>query len=245
MITVVLVEPEGEENVGSTARAMMNMEADRLELVHPLCDHLSRLSLNHALHAGEILKNARVFGDLKSALQEADISAAITRRTGRWRKRDFILEDFSNYLTDYRNSNIKLIFGREKFGLTNEEIRLCDLVCSIPSSKNFPSINLAQAVMITLYDIYRTNLKDKKDKAARLPASREEFDTMLSIIISAFDEMDFFRNVPPWRLTNYIKKILIRAGLDSYDCLVIKNIFSRINGKFRDLKKQAFSHLGR
>ncbi len=235
MITVVLVEPEGEENVGAVARAMMNMDVERLVLVNPLCDHLSRNSLNYAVHAALILKNAGVYPSLDKALEDSELSAAVTRRTGQWRRKDFNLGDFSKYLLKYGDRNVKLVFGREKYGLTNDEIQCCDLVCSIPSSEKFPSINLAQAVMIALYDIYTAKPDNAKDN--RFPASRKDFDIMIGSIESALEEMEFFRNVPSWRLTNYIKKILLRSSLDSYDCLVIKNIFKRIKGKFIQLKK--------
>lgn len=171
MITVVLVETEGEENIGAVARAMMNMDVDSLALVNPHCDHLSKSALNYAVHASEILEKARVFTSLGEALDDADLSAAITRRTGQWRKRDFILEDFSKFLTGYEDRNVSLVFGREKYGLTNEEIRSADLICSIPSSEKFPSINLSQSVMITLYDIYRTNLHKKPANANKRTAS--------------------------------------------------------------------------
>jgi tRNA/rRNA methyltransferase len=237
MITVVLVETEGEENIGAVARAMMNMDVDCLALVNPRCDHLSKNALNYAVHASEILEQAKVFTSLREALEDADLSAAITRRTGQWRKRDFIIEDFSNFLAGYKDRNVSLVFGREKYGLTNEEIRSADLICSIPSSDKFPSINLSQAVMITLYDIYRTNLH-KPSHTGKLTASREQYAIMLESIMSAFDEMDFFRTVPSWRLKNYINKILIRAGLDGNDCLIIKNLFTRVRGKFQSLLRQ-------
>ncbi len=238
MITVVLVETEGEENIGAVSRAMKNMGISELALINPRADHLSPNAINYAVHASEILKNARVFSSLKEALMETDLSAAITRRVGKWRRRDFVLEDFSKYLINYSEKRVSLVFGREKYGLTNEEIRDCDLICSIPSSGSFPSINLAQAVMITLYDIYRTGHSNETGNTGPSnTAARENYENMMITIISAFEAMDFFKSVPSWRLKNYINKILIRANLDDYDCLVIKNIFKRMKGKFIQLKK--------
>lgn len=240
MITVVLVETEGEENIGAISRAMMNMEVSDLALVNPRCDHLSRRAENYSVHAAGILKNARVFTSLDDALSKADISAAITRRVGQWRKRDFVLGDFSEYLLDYPGMDISLVFGREKYGLTNEEIRSCDLICSIPSSAAFPSINLAQAVMVTLYDIYRAGLS-RREKKADKPAARENFDSMMDGIILSLETMDFFKTVPSWRLGNYLNKILHRAKLDDKDCLVIRNLFERIGGKFSRFKRRESS----
>ncbi len=240
MITVVLVETEGEENIGAISRAMMNMEVSNLALVNPQCDHLSQVAMNYAVHASGILKKARLFSSLEEALRKADLSAAVTRRIGQWRKRDFTLEDFSEYLMFYNNRNVSLVFGREKYGLTNDEIRSCDLICTIPSSESFPSINLSQSVMITLYDIYRTRISQKRKKTVfSNPASRQNHDDMMKSMVSAFEEMDFFKTVPSWRLKNFMNKIMLRANLDVNDCLIIKNLFERIKGKFLQLKKDA------
>jgi tRNA/rRNA methyltransferase len=236
LINVVLVSPEGEENVGSIARAMMNMDVEHLVLVDPLCSHLSKGALNYAVHAADILKNAKVFKTLEESLSGSDLKVAISRRIGQWRKRDFVLEDFARFLLDYHDKNISLVFGREKSGLTNEEINLCDVVCSIPSSKKFPSINLAQAVMLVLYEIFK---KQNTGGISRSVAERELFDKMMDQIIEAFDEMEFFKNVPQWRLKTYLKKILIRAKLDEYDAKVIKNVFYRIAGIVKRMKKDS------
>ncbi len=236
MISVVLVEPEGEENVGFVARAMKNMGVENLVIINPRCNYLSKNALFYSVHANDILKKARLYENLESALKEADISVAITRRTGQWRIRDFVLEDFSKYIKDYENKKVYLVFGREKFGLTNEEIRKCDLICSIPSSEKFPSLNLSHAVIVVLYDIYRETLQ-KKLKTKDNPADRKNFDSMLKTIISTLDELDFFKNVPSWRLENYIKKILLRSKLKNYDCMVIEHLFARIRGQIKQYKK--------
>jgi tRNA/rRNA methyltransferase len=239
MIHVVLVNSEGDENIGAAARAMMNMDVRDLVLVGPACDHLSPGAKNYAVHAQEILKNARIVPALGEALKDADLSAAVTRRVGQWRKRDYYLENFAEHLRSYRNKEVYLVFGREKHGLTNEEIDQCDLVCSIPSSKEFPSLNLAQAVMVVLYEIFKSNhrAKDGKDNdSIYQPASRRDFDGMLDQITRTLDGLGFFKNVPESRLENYLKKILLRSKLDEYDTKVIKSVFKRIQGIVKRLK---------
>ncbi len=241
MVFIVLVSPEGQENIGSVARAMMNMGFSRLSLVQPLCSHLTEITINYAVHAVEILKKAEIFPDLKSALEGSDLSIAISRRIGQWRKRDLTAENLAGFLQDYKDRNVHLVFGREKNGLTNSEINFCDLICSIPSDEKFPSLNLSQAVMIILYELFKMNKKKEVDAAApgdksgKLPL-RSDFDGMMDQVISAFSEMDFFKNVPDWRLKNYLKKILIRSKLDEYDTMVIYNVFKRIEGIVKRLK---------
>jgi tRNA/rRNA methyltransferase len=237
---VVLVNPEGPENIGATARAMMNMDCAGLILVHPACDHLSASALNYAIHAKKILEDAKIVLTLESALRYADISVAVSRRIGQWRKRDYLAEELAKFLIDYQDKNVYLVFGREKTGLTNEELQSCDITCSIPSSADFPSLNLAQSVMVVLYEIFKTKPhKYGENEMVSDIAPRVEFDGMLNQMIRSFDEMDFFKNVPEWRLKNYIKKVLIRSKLDRYDVLVINNLFTRLQGVIKRLKKES------
>jgi tRNA/rRNA methyltransferase len=227
MITIVLVEPKGEENIGAVSRAMMNMNVSRLILVNPLCDHLSVNSLNYAVHSKEILSKAVIFMDLKSALENSDISIAISRRKGSYRRKDFVVKELPVFLEDYLNKHIYLVFGREANGLTNDEIMSCDLICSIPSSDVFPSINLSHSVMIVLYEIFSyKNMKDDDRKNFDL----NEFNSMIEMIYSTLYDIDFFKNNEEDILKSYIRKILLRTKLEDFDIKLIRNIFKSIKG---------------
>ncbi len=232
MFQVILVQPEGEENVGAVARAMMNLGFNSLVLVDPKCGHLSKSAMNYSVHAQDVLKNARVVHTLEEALEGSDLKIAVSRRVGQWRKRDFYADSLAEYLKDYPDRAVTLVFGREKNGLTNEEIDLCDAVCSIPTAPDFPSLNLSHAVAIVLYEIHKS--RRDTDHASIYPAAtREEFDAMMAQIVETLDGLEFFKNVPSDRLENYLRKILVRAKPDSYDVKVIKSVFGRIRAILR------------
>lgn len=233
---VVLVEPEGAINVGMISRAMMNMDTGELVLVRPKCDHLSAEARNYSVHASSILESARVVPTLPEALEGADLSVAMTRRTGQWRKKDFWLEDMADTVVK-SGGRTALVFGREQSGLTNEEIRACDLQCAIPSSKAFPSLNLAQSVMVTLYEIFKTSLKASAHPVAH--AGRKDFDAMTEQMMTTFENLDFFKNTERERFEYYIKKILIKASLDPKDVQAVRGIFRRIDGITTGLKNKA------
>jgi tRNA/rRNA methyltransferase len=237
-IDVVLVEPEGDENVGAVARAMMNMDAARLILVNPQCNHLSEKARCYAVHAREYIENALLVNSLGEAFQGSAVRAAITRRTGQYRKRDFDPVSFSEFLERYRDQRVTLVFGREKHGLTTDEIQECDVVVGIESSERFPSLNLAQSVMVILYETFRARKLWKNDDRAQGKAvPREEFDTLMDRIIETVRELGLFRMVPEWRLRYFIRKVLSRASLDHFDVLVIRRLFDRIRGAVMGLKK--------
>jgi tRNA/rRNA methyltransferase len=153
-ISFILVEPAVPENVGAAARAIKTMGFSDLRLINP-CDHLSlkSLMLGHGSH--DILNNAKVFPSLEEALADVDLSFATTAKQ-RWVKQNVIpIGELRNFLNDKNESvnRIAIVFGREESGLTNQEISLCSRATTIPLMSPFPSLNLAQAVMIFAYSL--------------------------------------------------------------------------------------------
>lgn len=236
MLSVVLVEPEGDMNIGMVARSMMNMGVERLILVSPKVNHLSENALHFAVHARPILENAILTTSLVDALKASDISLAVTRRIGQWRQQDIWLPSWAEAMAPYQERHIALVFGREKSGLTNEEITTCDLILTIPSSEKFPSLNLAQAVMTVLYEIYSSPWR-KNHTPTHHTLKREEFQKMLKAIIETLDTMGYFKTVPRERLESYLRKLLYRMAPDENSALIVKNLFRRIQGRLMAYQK--------
>ena len=226
MINIVLVEPKGEENVGAVSRAMMNFGCSKLILINPQCNHLSEKSLNYAIHSSDILKNAILYGNLTDLFIKSSLNIAITRRIGDWRIRDLYSYQLKDFLSGYNtDANINLIFGREANGLTNDEVKLCDLICTIPSSSEFPSINLSHSVSLILYELFK-NKAENVDNITKI----EDFNLMTDQIYKTLENMDFFKNSASWVIKNFIKKILLRAQLKDNESQIIKNVFKSIDG---------------
>ncbi|URA11092.1 RNA methyltransferase [Thermospira aquatica] len=236
MISIVLVEPEGDMNIGMIARSMMNMDVENLVLVSPRTNHLSENARAFAVHAVPILEKASVVFSLDEALRGCDVSLAVTRRIGQWRQQDVFLPHWREVMSPYAGKKIALVFGREKSGLTNDEISRCDLVLTIPSSDVFPSLNLAQAVMTVLYEIYRTRWKSSHPSPYHT-VKREEFQGMLAMIIETLETMGYFKTVPRERLEAYLRKLLYRMAPDETSAMIVKNLFRRIQGRLMALEK--------
>ncbi|MCF4967215.1 RNA methyltransferase [Nostoc sp. CMAA1605] len=152
-VRIVLVEPAGPLNVGSTARVMKNFGLEHLVLVNPQCDRFSPEAMKMAVHAKEILESAIVVDTLPQALQGC-VSAIAT--TGRDLHCPFPLETPRTalpWLLEATNQPAALIFGREDRGLTNEELNYAHRLVHIPSSPVYPSLNLASAVGICCYEL--------------------------------------------------------------------------------------------
>jgi tRNA/rRNA methyltransferase len=168
-IRIVLVEPAGALNVGSIARVMKNMGLGYLVLVNPRCDHLSSEARQMAVHAGSILENARVLESLPEGLSGCHWAIATT---GKPRTLAATLESPKEVLPAFlhfaQQGAAALIFGPEDRGLNNTELNYAQRFLSIPSSAEYPSLNLAQAVAICCYELYQLALSGGGDGMAYL-----------------------------------------------------------------------------
>ena len=159
----ILVESSVPGNIGAAARAIKTMGFRHLWLVKP-CDYLALEAIKMAHGAGEILRSAKVFNSLPEALLNIDfiIGTSAKKRTAH--------EDYHNcselpqIINDKGNTinSVGFVFGREESGLTNDELKKCDLITHIPMISDYPSINLAQSVMIYAYILSRLIIKKKE-----------------------------------------------------------------------------------
>ncbi len=152
-VRVVLVEPAGPLNVGAIARGMKNFGLQQLVLVNPQCDPLSAEAKLMAVHAADILETAQVMATLPEALQGCQRAIATTARV---RTLSSVLEyprTALPWLITQPSQAAALIFGPEYRGLSNEELNYAQRFVRIPSSPNYPSLNLASAVAICCYEL--------------------------------------------------------------------------------------------
>jgi tRNA/rRNA methyltransferase len=164
-ISFILVEPAVPENIGAAARAIKTMGFNDLRLVNP-CDYKCDKALMLAHGSHDILNNAKPFSNLKDALANIDFSIATSAKQ-RWVKQDIISSrDLKAYIEKKENSinTLAIVFGGEESGLSNEDIALCDRVTAIPLTAPYPSLNLAQAVMVFAYSLSELSNKSNKER---------------------------------------------------------------------------------
>ncbi|WP_423128651.1 tRNA/rRNA methyltransferase [Gaoshiqia sp. Z1-71] len=150
----ILVEPSTPENVGAAARAMKTMGFGEMRLVNP-CDHLSGPARWLAHASNDILEQAQVFASFEAAISDLDFVIGTTAKQ-RLVKEDYLsTRDLPGLLLGKGQSiqKVAIVFGREDSGLRNDELKQCDLVSTVPLQTNYPSLNLAQAVMLYAYEL--------------------------------------------------------------------------------------------
>ena len=163
-IRIVLVEPAGPLNVGSVARVMKNMGLHQLVLVNPHCDHLGEEARLMAVRAANILETAKVVESLPAALVGCVRAIATTGDDSR--SLPTKLEDPADALPWLLEAPSALIFGPEDCGLTNAQLNRAQRLIRIPSSDAYTSLNLAQAVAICCYELYREEGRRKKEEGS-------------------------------------------------------------------------------
>ncbi|MGE4263595.1 MAG: RNA methyltransferase [Desulfovibrio sp.] len=206
-LRVVLFRPKYAENVGSVARAMLNMGARRLVLVDPQGYDLDRAAPLATVHARHILENALVVGTLAEALESASLVIGTTARTGGWRKGLLTPAKAAPEVLSrlHEGGSAALVFGPEDRGLTNEETSLCDQLVMIPASPDCTSLNLSQAVLILLYECFQLALTrpfEPGGPPTERDASFEERQALFSSMQEALTAIDFLKdqNAEYWML---------------------------------------------
>jgi tRNA/rRNA methyltransferase len=162
-VRVVLVEPEEPMNVGAVARAMKNFGLKDLALVNPgprVGPPFPPEAFWLAVHAEDVLEGAVVYPGLKEAVAEAELVVATTGRPRELypaplRTPKEVAQEVQ------KAEEVALVFGRERIGLTNEELDLAHLIGYIPTAPEQPSLNLAQAVVVFAYELFQASQAPK------------------------------------------------------------------------------------
>lgn len=216
-VCVVLFEPQDPVNVAATVRAMKNMGVSRLRLVRPVAYDRSRLS-GVAHDTTEILDAIEHFDDLQSAISDCVRVAGFTARR-RAAKREILSPTRSAHdLLDFASHGpVALVFGREDKGLPNDALDLAHVVVTIPTTTH-ASLNLAQAVLIALYELHLAAADATRELApprkAADPPTSSQFDLLFSDAETALREIAFFKTRNEEHVMRSLRSIVFRAAPD-------------------------------
>ncbi|RKX77991.1 MAG: RNA methyltransferase [Spirochaetes bacterium] len=229
-IKVILVSPRDGTNVGAVCRAMKTMGLNRLEIVKGKELDILRVA-TLAVHAKDVYDQAVFSDSLEHAISDSVLSAGITRRRGKWRKYFSLTpEELARKIIDTGNGTISLVFGNEEHGLTNEELSLCNLAVTIPSSPQFPSLNLSHAVQIITYIIYRESIRAMGGMGNFHPIDHAELKKLTATVTDCLEEIGFFTLTGKDEMGRFIRDIFARALLDKKEAERVVKIFKKIRG---------------
>ena len=236
-ISIVLVKTLYPGNIGSVVRAMKNMGFESLILVNP-CDFRDHEETKKmSIGDQSILKKVKVCHDLKSALSPFQWTVATTRRRRRRFSQFLSPEDVAQKMGSLpRPKKAALVFGSEDKGLSNRDMALCQAVSTIDSSPSHPSLNLAQAVMLYLYQIYQSKSHRPRNTSETDLAGVREMEGMYQHLYILLEELRYFNRGRPETLMESIRNFLNRAQLGHRDVRILRGIFSSVRRKIRRLE---------
>jgi len=208
-IRIVLVEPQDGANIGSVCRAMKTMGIHDLAITGDREYDDNRVR-TLALHAYDLYEQHTRYQTLQEALADSVLSVGASRRRGKNRKYFALLpEQLAQRIGDTGPGRISIVFGRESDGLTDAELHLCHMGVRIPTSESFPSLNLAQAVQIITYTLFR----ELGPAAGFEPISEDRLQHLVGTIDDTFTRIQFYKQHEQEEVKRFFRDILARATL--------------------------------
>lgn len=218
---VVLVRPRNPNNIGACARALGNFGLSDLRIVDPYPPVWQEAV--SAVGVDDILKNARVFSTLAESLSDVQFSFAATALQHREIKQKAVaLPCLGEYLTE--NTLTAFVFGNEKSGLSSEDIERCDYLLHIPTSVKQPSVNLAQAVILTCYELSRSaDFKPARQlpQSEKLPTDGQK-EIFITSVDSLLEKTGYYTHLSSHQRKNLLRKILSKQGVDTQQLFFLK-----------------------
>lgn len=234
-IRIVLVEPSHPGNIGAVARAMKNMGLEQLVLVSPRQFPDPEASAR-ASGADDVLTRARVVPTVQEALQGCGFVAATTSRDRDQHFRIADVRDAARRLALESNRGpAAVLFGSERAGLTNEQLEVAHLLVSIPASPIYPSLNLAMAVQIVVYELFRMGGVTIDPAPASGPlAEPADLERLYTHFAAVLEEVDFRdRTQSGTHLMARIRRFLQRAELDRNEVNILRGFLTAVQRRRR------------
>ncbi len=225
-VRVVLVRPRGAANVGAVARAMKNMGLRDLVLVRPAPMRLF-WSKAMAVHAEDVLSRVRRCDSLAEAVADCGLVVGTTCRGGLYRAAAEPAREAAPRIMAAAGANrVALVFGPEDHGLSNGDLQCCHELMVIPSDPAYPSLNLAQAVMVCCYELFLAANATAATAPVLAPAERVE--RMFQHLKSACLSIGFLHRDNPDHIMFAFRRLLGRARLEERDVNILLGLARQI-----------------
>ena len=226
-LRIVLVRPKYSGNIGATARAMRNCGMTDLHLVNP--DPIQRNMADAlAVHAKDVLDTMQIHASLRAAVSPCGLVVGTTCRTGLYREGAGTLEArAAEIVAGLKSNRVALVFGPEDSGLSNEDLRCCHTLLTIPTDPAFASLNIAQAVLLCCHAVFcGTRQTEGGDQPVFASAERQEL--MYEKLKTALLQVGFLPQENPEHIMLALRRLFGRAGLEDRDVRILLGIAHQI-----------------
>ena len=230
-IKIILVETTHPGNIGAAARAMKNMCLENLVLVNPQCP-VGQVAFARSSGAHSVLDNMQQVETLQEAVADCHVvfgtSARIRSMPMPFVSPEKACEEIDNKEDD---NQIAIVFGREHSGLTNEEMDCCHYALTIPTNDNFSSLNIAAAVQVVCYELYKHSLdnvtNDNSDETER--ASMYEVQGLIDHLEKTLVDIDFLDPTNPKLLMKRLTQLSMRQQLTQNEVSIFRGVLTAVD----------------
>ncbi|CDG88835.1 putative methyl transferase in Fe-S cluster assembly [Xenorhabdus bovienii str. feltiae Florida] len=232
-IRIILVETSHTGNMGSAARAMKTMGLTNLYLVNPLVQPDSH-SIALSAGASDVIGNATIVNTLDEALAgcELVIGTSARSRTLSWPMVE-PRECGERCIKAAGHSPVAVVFGRERVGLTNEELQKCNYHLYIPTNPEYGSLNLAMAVQLASYEIRMAYLA-VQEKPEHVESTEheieyppvEDMERFYQHLEQVLNDSGFIRKAHPGQIMNKLRRLYTRARPETQELNILRGILT-------------------
>jgi len=232
---IVLVGTEYELNLGSVARAMKNFGFTELYLLSPKCEPLGFDAIKYSKHARDVLEGAKVVKTLSQATRGCKFSVGTTgvlyRHWAETIRSPILLQDLKKKLSTLKEGKVALVFGSEGLGLSEEHISQCDFLITIPTSNEYPILNLSHSVAICLYELSTIRPRTFTPSGDR---EKEHLIAGFSLIVDRYKGV--MRN--PRKVKIAFRRMVGKSMLTDKECASILGVVRRAQSELSSVRKK-------
>ncbi|MCH6565831.1 MAG: RNA methyltransferase [Proteobacteria bacterium] len=230
-IDIVMVGTTHPGNIGAAARAMHNMCISNLVLVNPQCP-IGEIAYARASGANVILDSLRKAGSLQEAVQDSILVVATSARD-----RSLPWPELSPGLVAKKiaelngQSRVALVFGREHSGLTNEELQICHYTVNIPTNPDFSSLNVASAIQVMCYEIFKTvgnQPETRQTEIQECAVTSQQLEGFFRHLEQVMITTEFLDRENPGLLMQRLRRLYHRLEMSKNEVDILRGILSSV-----------------
>ncbi|MFD1801890.1 tRNA (cytosine(32)/uridine(32)-2'-O)-methyltransferase TrmJ [Mixta tenebrionis] len=234
-IRIVLVETSHTGNMGSVARAMKTMGLTNLYLVNPLVKPDSQ-AISLAAGASDVIGAAKIVDSLDEAIAGCSlvVGTSARSRTLPWPMLD-ARECGVKCVEEGMQAPVAIVFGRERVGLTNDELQKCHYHVAIPANPDYSSLNLAMAVQILAYEVRMAFLQSDRAEQPQYEESPYPLVDDLERFYQHLEQMmigsGFIRQANPGQVMSKLRRLYTRARPERDELNILRGMLSSFEKK--------------
>ncbi|EHD7130563.1 tRNA (cytosine(32)/uridine(32)-2'-O)-methyltransferase TrmJ [Vibrio cholerae] len=231
-VKVVLVGTTHSGNIGSAARAMKVMGLSQMVLVDPQCQ-VDAQAIALAAGASEIALNAQIYPTLEAAVADCGlvVGTSARSRTLEWPMLE-PRECGEKLISEANQHSVAMVFGRERTGLTNEELQLCHYHVCVPANPEYSSLNLAMAVQLLSYEVRMAYLAmQQSSQSSTLQEEyprHQELERFYAHLEQVIMQTEFISAQQPGQVMNKLRRMFTRARPEAQEINILRGILTSV-----------------